>query len=337
MMDFLAYANPYSGTDFWQFFAVLARRVGLFVLGQGDALASDEIQLLVLSGVALSCALVGVFLVLRQMSMLANALSHTVLFGIVIAYLVTGTSHAGGHGVIDFKAMLLAALATGVATTFLTEFLHKKAGVQEDASIGFVFTSLFALGILLVTVYTRNAHIGTEVVLGNADALHVDDVGLVWKIFLGDALLCVLFFKEYKITAFDGGYAKALGISTVFFNYLIMVQLAATAIGAFRAVGVIMVLALIVGPPLTARLLTNRLSVMLALSMTVGAASAIFGVALARHFLSVRGAALSTGALVVVVTVALFLMGLLCAPQRGLLARFLHRWSLTRKLVSIKK
>ncbi len=153
-----AYNNPYNGQTFFGFFLTLLHRLWGFVSGDLEwrHLASDELQVVVLVGVASSSALVGTFLVLRKMTMLANALSHTILLGIVGAYLLTRETvlfQDGGHGgPINIQAMLLAALVMGLVTTFLTEFLTKTARLQEDASTGIVFTSLFALGIILVTL-----------------------------------------------------------------------------------------------------------------------------------------------------------------------------------------
>lgn len=302
-MESQQYFNPYSGQSFFGFFFVLLQRLWQFATGtiSYDALASDELQLLVLSGVAASAALVGTFLILRRMTMLANSLSHTILIGIVFAYLFSTQSVFGHSSSVDIGPMLLAALVTGILTAFLTEFLTKTARLQEDASTGIVFTSLFAFGIILVTLLTRNAHIGTEVVMGNVDALHISDSKLVYIILAANIFLFILFFKEYKITTFDPALAKALGFSVGFFNYLLMVQVSATVIGAFRAVGVLMVLAFITGPSLTARLLTHDLKKVLLYSIVLGCTASLIGVALARHILSVYDVALSTGGIVVCV------------------------------------
>lgn len=317
------YTNPYTGKTFLQFFWQLMLRFWAFLTGEigvGD-FVSDEIQILVLVGVAVSAAILGCFLVLRKMTMLANALSHTILLGIVLAYAMTMHGVFGQladpHDSIPITAMLLAALVMGVVTTFLTEFLTKSVGLQEDASIGIVFTSLFSLGVILVTLLTRNAHIGTEAVMGNVDALQIGDLKLVLAVLSFNVVFTLLFFKEYKITTFDSGLSKALGISPVFFNYLLMIQVSATAIGGFRAVGVLMVLALITGPALTAQLLTHNLKTMIALSALLGSIASIIGVALSRHFLSVADLALSTGGVVVCVITVMFIVGALLSfiPQ----------------------
>ncbi len=310
------YYNPYDGKNFFGFFQELFVRLYGFVTGQFslDALVSDEIQIIVLMSVASSAALVGTFLVLRKMTMLANSISHTILLGIVAAFVWTqdGILESGGHyHAINVQVMLLASLAVGVLTAFLTEFLTKTARLQEDASTGIVFTSLFALGIILVTLLTRNAHVGTEVVMGNVDALQLQDCKLVLVIFALNVLMTLLFFKEYTITSFDPALAQALGISTLFFNYLLMVQASATTIGAFRAVGVLMILAFITGPVLAARLLTHHLKALIGLAMGLGCLASILGVAIARHLLSVYGIPLSTSGIVVCVIVVLFLLAVL--------------------------
>lgn len=323
MQCLLLQMNPYSGASFFEFFLVLAARLWLCLSGQweGLAIASDEIQLIVLVGVALCCSLLGVFLVLRRMTMLANALSHTILLGIVFAFLATQGGAGAAHTSyipLDLTTLLIAALLTGVVTTFLTQFLVSSIRLQEDASTGLVFTALFALGIILVTLLTRNAHIGTEAVMGNADALQLSDAKLIWLLFAFNIVVMGVFFKEYTVTTFDPALAVALGISPTVFSYLLMVQVSGSVIGAFRAVGVLMVLALLTGPPLIARQLCCRIKPLCWVSMAAGTFCAVVGVALARHLLSVAGLAFSTAGLIVCVLAALFLLTILLCPYRAL-------------------
>ncbi len=308
--------NPYTGKQFIGFFVLFFSRIWSFLLGRIGIqdLVSDEIQVFVLVGIAISAAVLGCYLVLRKMTMIANALSHTILLGIVIVYFFSfyGSVHTHHSDLtLSIQSMVFASLLMGVATTFLTEFLTKATGLQEDASIGIVFTSLFAIGVVFVTVLTRNAHIGTEIIMGNADALRLKDVKLVCYILFLNLVLIGIFYKEFKITTFDGGLSKALGFSPVFFNYLLMIQVSATAIGGFRAVGVLMVLTLMTGPVLIARQLTYHLKTMLALSAFIGALSSIAGVALSRHLLTVFGSAFSTGGIVVCVILVFYLVVLL--------------------------
>lgn len=305
--------NPYYNQTFFEVIVHFFSRMVALLTGSlpFSQLASDEIQILVLMGVAASSALVGTFLVLRRMTMLANSLSHTILMGIVLAYLASLSffSMSEEHSSMPpMQLMLVASLAMGFLTTFLTEFLTKVGRLQEDASTGLVFTSLFAFGVILLTVLTKNAHIGTEAVMGNADALHLDDIKWVFMILAGNAFLFWLFFKEFKITTFDPALAAALGFSNVFFNYLLMAQVSATAIGAFRAVGVLLVLAFMTGPVLTARLFTHDLKRLIFLSIGFGLLAALCGVALTRHFLSVYGVALSTSGIVVCTILVFYLI-----------------------------
>lgn len=302
--------NPYTGVDFFGFFLMLAQRIWGFATGALSSrdVASDEIQIVVIAGVALSCSLVGTFLVLRKMTMLANALSHTILLGIVLAFLMMQMVGGGeGHHVdISIQVMVVAAIVTGLLTAFLTEFLTKSMRLQEDASTGLVFTTLFAIGVVLVTVLTKNVHIGTEVVMGNADGLRFEDSFLVYAIAVGNVVIFGLLFRQYQLTTFDGALAKALGFSPILFNYVLMSQASVTAIGAFRAVGVLMVLAFFTGPPLTARMLSHSLQSLLWIASGLGVLASLVGVALARHFLSVEGISFSTSGMVVCVLIVQF-------------------------------
>lgn len=299
------YFNPYSDQSFWGFFAVLYTRLCAWFTGRlpFEELVSDEIQMVTLVCVAVAGALVGTFLVLRRMTMLANALSHTILLGIVIAYLLFDE--------LTIPVLMMAALITGIVTTFLTAFFNQVIKLQEDASIGLVFSTLFALGILLLTLFSRNVHIGTELVMGNVDALQRGDCKLVGAVLGVNLVLFVLLYYGFKITTFDPHLARALGFSPLFFNYLLMVQTSATTIGAFKAVGVLMVMAFLVLPPLTARLLTACLSRMITLAACIGGAAAIIGVALSRHLLTFYGFGLSTGGIVVIVLGLFYGLGIL--------------------------
>lgn len=299
------YFNPYSDQDFFGFFKVFFGRLFLFVTGKLPfaSVATDEVQLLVLSCVAISGALVGTFLVLRRMAMLANALSHTILLGVVVAYLLTDA--------LTLPVLMVAALVTGVATTFLTEYLHRVTKLQEDASIGLIFSLFFALGILLLTLFSRNVHIGTELVMGNVDALQKGDIKIVAAVLGVNIVLFLLLYYGFKITTFDPNLARAFGFSPLFFNYLLMVQTSAAAVGSFRAVGVLMVMAFFVLPPLTARLLTNRLPTLISLAGIIGVAASFFGVALSRTVLTFWGIGLSTAGIVVIILGGFYLSAII--------------------------
>lgn len=313
--------NPYWGKDFFGFFRIFFTRIGEWMIGMHSFSepASDELQVLILALIAFSCSLLGAFLVLRKMTMLANSLSHTVLLGIVIAFFFFSASL---DGIIDLKILTIASLLTAGITTILTQWLTKGFKIQEDASIGLVFSTLFALGIILVTLFTRNVHLGTEFVMGSVDVLQPQDLKLNFMLAGLNLVLLILFYKEYLITTLDASFAKSLGISSSWFHYLLMFQTAATLIGAFRAVGVILVLAFLVAPYLSARVFSDCLFTLLVISSSIGIGGSLIGVALSRHILSVYQIPLSTGGIVVCVLIFFFLLALLFAPKKG----FLWEW-----------
>ena len=306
MTPFLTFAaNPYSHTTLGHFFLILVTRIKDFFSGALplSSLATDEIQLIALFGIAASASLIGSFLLLKKQAMLANSLSHTILVGIAFAYLLTRESGPDNlnENHLPLPALMIAAILTAALTSFLTDFFVHVLKLQEDASIGIVFTSLFALGIILATLFLKDTHIGREVVMGNIDSLQPEDCLFILASFALNAALVGLFYKEYKLISFDRVLAKTLGISCMPFNSLLILQTAATVTVSFRAVGVLLVLSFLTGPVLSARLLTNSLKAMIGWALFFGCAASLLGVALSRHILTVyqlplRQAALSFAA-----------------------------------------
>ena len=273
--------------------------------------------------VSVSCALPGTFLVLRQMSLMSDAISHSVLLGIVIGFFITGR--------IDSPVLLILAAATGILTVSLVELLHQTQLVKEDAAIGVVFPALFSLGVILVTRYAGSVHIDQDVVLLGEIALSPFDriVFFGWNLpralvtmsfILVIALLSMfVFYKELKISTFDVGLATSLGFSPILINYGLMSLVSVTAVGAFDAVGAILVIALMIVPPATAYLLTDRLSTMLILSSLTGAVSAVCGYGVAIKLDASIAGAMAT------LTGFTFLLAFLFAPKRGMIAIFFRR------------
>ncbi len=294
--------SPYWNNDFWQFFATFGSR--LFSLFSGNTPASDEVQILVLGCVAISCALLGPFLVLKRMTMLANSLSHTILLGLAISFLISKALF-GSDGSISLSHLLIGALASAFLTAVFTGVLTRMFRLQADAAVGLVFTSLFSLGILAVTLFTRDVHLGVEAVMGNADALKADDLTAAALLASGNIALIALFFWPLQFSTFDRSSASTMGIPCGFFHGLLLFLTAASCIGAFRAVGVLLVLSFLVGPYLTARLFTHRLGKLLILAPAIGCLAVFIGVALARHLLTAYDLALSTGGIISVL-LALF-------------------------------
>ncbi len=295
--------NPYTDCDFLDFFCLLFQRIFLFIKGDGAvcSLYSDEVQIFTLAFIGWSSALLGVFLVLRRAAMLANSLSHTILLGLVLTYLgmqfFLQTSEF-----LSLKSIITASILSAIFTTCASHFFKSKLGVRQDASIGFVFTALFALGILLLTVYMRHLHLGVEVLMGNVDALHYHDLWMACGIFLFNLSIVFLFYTPLKIVTFDNTFAKNVGIASSFFYYLLMLQTAFTAIVAFRAVGVVLFLSLLVIPVILGKLYTHKLRHLIFFSMGFSTLLALASVALSRHMLTVYGLALSTAGILVVLS-----------------------------------
>ncbi|MFJ9291179.1 metal ABC transporter permease [Bacillus halotolerans] len=231
--------------------------------------------------VGVSCALIGTFLVLRRMAMLADAISHTVLLGIVGAFLVTKS--------LDGIPMFIGAAVSGLLTAFLVQLLHSK-GVQSDAAIGVVFTSLFAVGVILLSVYGANVHLDIEhslmgeiaFVPWNTITVFGVDIGpkafwMLVVVLLFNITMVSVCYKEFKISSFDPQMALALGIPVMLIHYLQMGMLSLTTVASFDSVGAILVVAMLIVPPAAAHLLTDRLLYMLIISAVIGGLSALLG------------------------------------------------------------
>ena len=232
--------------------------------------------------VALSCALPGCFLVLRRMAIVGDAISHAVLPGIVIAYLLSGS--------INTMYILPGAAAAGMLVTLLIEWLQKKLRVQSDASIGLVYTLLFAIGVILVTAFTAQTDLDQECVLYGEiayvpfDMMSIVDGGFSAprQLWIASGLLIVLIavitlgYRGLYLSTFDPGYATAIGISVVFWHYVLMSMVSLAAVVSFESVGAVLVVALLTGPPAIASLFAKRLPLMLLLACVFGVLACVF-------------------------------------------------------------
>lgn len=271
--------------------------------------------------VAVCCGLLGCYLILRKMSMVGDAISHAVLPGIVIAYLITGSGSS--------VPMLIGASLVGIMATVMIETFHKKGNLQEDASIGLTFTWLFAIGVILISLFARNVHIDTDCVLFGEIAYVPLDViitegGLhlgprnIWIMGLVLMLILLMITMGYKglfLTTFDAGFAASMGISTAFWHYLLMSAVSLTTVVSFESVGAILVVAFLVAPAATAYLLTNNLRKMLALSSLFGILASILG-----YFLAAWIDGSIAGAMTTILGLQ-FLLAFLFSPSQGILFR----------------
>lgn len=291
----------------------------------GPAQAHDTAMTIVMGSlVAVACGWLGCWLILQGLALVGDAISHTVLLGMVVAFLVTGSTSGIG--------MFVGATVTGVVTVLCIDALHVSSRLKEDAAIGIVFTSLFALGVALLGALAGRAHIDTNHVLyGNLEfvtsgesvtlagidvPIPVCEMAGVLALIL---VLIIAFYKELLLVAFDSQLAASLGIRPVLFRYGLLAVLSLTAVASFRAVGAVLVVAMLIVPAATAYLLTNRLPAMFGISAVVGILSSIVGYHVS-YWLTV-----SVASTMVCVACGLFALTFLFAPEQGILAAWGRR------------
>lgn len=250
---------------------------------------------------------------------MSDAISHAILPGIVLAFFLIES--------LSSPLLILAAAGTGVLTVLFVELLQRTKLVKEDAAIGLTFPALFSIGVILISRFAANVHLDMDaVLLGELAYAPLNrlkafgyDLGPVSLYVMGTILVMnvvfiLLFYKELKLATFDASLAAALGFAPTLIHYGLMTLVSVTTVGAFDAVGSILVVALIAGPPATAYLMTDKLSRMLILSAIIGSVNAVSGYWLASIFdVSIAGA---------IATTMLLIFGLvfLTVPNRGLIA-----------------
>lgn len=248
-------------------------------------MSSFFIILLIAIIISISCSLLGVFLVLKKMTMLTDAITHTVLLGIVLCFFVV---HDISSPFLIFGATLFSLL-----TVYLIELLAKSKFIKEDAAIGIVLSFLFSIAVILISKYTSNVHLDIDAVLLGEIAFtpfHTIDIAgikIASSLFIGSIILILnilfisIFYKELKISIFDKLLASSLGLSPIFIHYLLMTMVSITAVASFEAVGAPLMISFIVGPPITAYLISKSLKSMLLYSVFFSTISSIIGVILA--------------------------------------------------------
>ena len=294
---------------------------------------------------AMACALPGNFLLLRRQSMMGDALSHTALPGVAMAFLLAQWLKSRGYvspatyDAFWLTALFVGAAATGLLTALLSELVRSLGRVESSAALGVVFTTLFALGLVLIR-QVPSADLDPEcVIFGSLESIAATDRGVPFDAWTNGAMLAVnltlvtLFFKELRISTFDPGLATALGINARLLNLGLMAVTAATLVMAFQSVGSILVIAMLIVPAATARLLCDRLLPTIVVSLFVACASAVLGHVAALTLPAVIFSRLGfpdvedarTSGMIAVMAGLLFGVTLVLAPRHGLLSKALTR------------
>lgn len=279
---------------------------------------------------AAACAVPGVFLVLRGMSMMSDSITHTILLGIVLGFLASG----------DLSSPLLVAGAalTGLATVWLTELVKKTGLVSGDSAIGIVFPLMFSVAVILITRYAGSAHLDTDMVLLGELAFSPLERVVVGGMDIGskamvvslillvvNLLVVLLFFKELKLAAFDPALGALLGFAPAAMHYLIMTMTSVTAVCTFETSGSILVVAFMIAPPAAASLLTDKLTRMLGLSVGIAALSGVSGFCAAYALdTSISGCTAAFCGIY-------FFAALMLSPKNGLVASFVKRYARRRR------
>lgn len=278
----------------------------------------------------LLCGVAGCYLVLRRMSLLGDAITHAILPGLAGAFLLTGTR--------DVWAMLAGAMIVGLLTAAGTSWLSRVGRVPSDAAMGVVFTSLFALGVLMISRAADKVDLDPGCVLyGLLEFVDADRVSVLgvempraFATLAGAASITFgllgLFWKEVKLVSFDAALATSMGFSAVIIHYAVVAVIAGVSVASFEAVGSILVIAMLIGPPVTASLLTQRFGRMVALAGVIGVvAGAVGTIAAVQLDVSIAGS-------VSVAVGALFVLALVLSPSQGLVAGWVRRTGLALRV-----
>lgn len=251
---------------------------------------------------AVVCALVGSFVVLKGLAFMGDAVAHSSLAGMSVAYFLGGNIFWG-------------ALGWAIPASLLITFISRRANLRLDASIGIIFASGFALGIILMSRVTGYAADLFGLLFGNVLGISWAEVALIGGIAAAVSLVIAAFYKELLFTSYDATMSAASGIPVRFMQYLLPVLVGVTTVASLKAVGIVLVLALLVTPSATAMLLARRMPSIMACSVAVGLIATVLGLYLSFY------ANLPSGPSIVLVATGLFLLALLFSPIKGILWR----------------
>jgi manganese/zinc/iron transport system permease protein len=272
---------------------------------------------------SLACVIPGVFLLLRKMALISDAISHAILPGIVIGYLIKES--------LNTPYPIIGAVVFAMIMVVTSEALHRSNLVKPDTAIAVVFPPLFSLGVILVSLLASNVHLDTDAVLLGELAFAPLDRMIVFGSSVPKSLVKMLIiviinlavalflFKELKVSTFDPILSKSLGFPPTLLHYLLMLMTSITAVGAFDSVGAVLVLAFMITPAATALLLTSSLSLMIVLSFGLATASSVLGVLLALRLDAGISGAIST------VMGGFFILAYLFSPTSGIVTKMRNK------------
>ncbi|MDO3675519.1 metal ABC transporter permease [Paenibacillus ehimensis] len=273
----------------------------------------------------LSSGVLGSFAYLRKQSLMGDALAHAALPGVCIAFMLTGSK--------SIFFFLLGAIVAGLAATFGIGYVTRNSRIKQDTALGIVLSVFFGLGIVLLT---KIQHGGSgnqsgldKFLFGQAASMVLSDVITMAVVALLLTMVCALLFKEFKLLSFDPGFAKGIGLPVAFLDQFMMFLIVVAVVVGIQAVGVVLMSALLITPAVSARYWTEKLGVMVALSGVFGALSGFFGT-----LLSGMANNMPTGPLTVLAATLFFVVSVLFAPRRGLLAKLLERIAVKRSVLN---
>ncbi len=271
----------------------------------------------------LSSGVLGSFAYLRKQSLMGDALSHAALPGVCIAFMLTGTK--------SLLFFLIGAAIAGIIATFGIGYVTRNTRVKEDSALAIVLSAFFGVGIMLMTQIQQSgsgSQAGLDKFLfGQAAAMVSGDVYTMAGLAVFLITMSTLFFKEFKLMSFDVGFAKMLGYPTAALEQFLMFLLVIAVVIGIQAVGVVLMAAMLITPAVSARYWTDRLGTMVVLSGMFGALSGIAGT-----LLSTLAAKLPTGPLAVLAATFFFVISVLFAPRRGVAAKWVLRWRVSREV-----
>ncbi|MDQ0350231.1 iron/zinc/copper transport system permease protein [Alkalibacillus filiformis] len=261
--------------------------------------------------VGIVCGVVGCFIILRGMALMGEAISHAVLPGVVIAYMLGASFFIG-------------AVITGVLTALGIGYISQNSRIKDDSAIGILLTGTFAFGIVLVTTIGSTSVDVWHILFGNVLAVSRSDLWMTLGITIGVLILIFVFYKQLLLSTFDPTMAKAIGLPTRLIHYMLMFILSLVTVASLNTVGIILVVAMLITPGATAYLLTDRLPVMLTLSAVFGVTSAVVGVYYSYIY------DVATGASIVIVATLLFTLAFLFSPKQGVFVRWFRRMTTSK-------